>query len=118
MPNNHLVGLMAEDEYYQAGKWHETVTPKWTFWPDNLPALVEWAEAKNSASYHLPGLGGVYYNAASRKNACWSRFAARGSLDELLVTTAFYADLDVAARGYDLERALDALLAMPLPPTA
>jgi hypothetical protein len=119
MPNNHLVGLMAEDEYYQAGRWHETVTPKWTFWPDNLPALVEWAEAMNQASYHLPGLGGIYYNAASRKNAVLSRqHNARGSLDELLVSTAFYADLDVAARGYDLARALDALLAMPLKPTA
>lgn len=117
IPAGHLVGLMAEDEYYQAGRWHETVSAKWTFWPDNLPVLLDWAQVRNTAAYHLPGLGGVYYNAASRKNHVLSRFAARGSLDDLLATTAFYADLDVAARGYDLARALDALLAMPLPPT-
>jgi hypothetical protein len=117
MPAGQLVGLMADDEYFQAQTWQIVTSPKWSFWPEGLDHLLGWAHAKNAASYHNAGRGGIYWHAASRKNAVLGRYGARGGLDDLLAITAFFADLDVAKRGYDLERALAALLAMPLPPT-
>lgn len=120
VPADHLVGLVADTAYFKDGQWHATTTSKWA-WRDQVKDgtadFLEWAKAANNAPYALPGRGGIYWLTASRKHHVLNRFAARGSLDELLVVTALYADLDCEKRGYTLDAALNVLLSMSLPPT-
>src|SRR5579872_1931042 len=71
IPAGQLVGLVAEDEYWDKARrsWQDVATPKWTFWPNDLDSMIEWARAKNSGTrYQLSGRGGIFWHAASRKN--------------------------------------------------
>lgn len=117
VPADHLVGLGASTCYPDHGVWAETVTSHWQ-WRGNVgTGDITWAEQMNRAPYALPGMGGIYWYGASRKHSVLNRFAARGSLDELLVVGSFWCDLDCAKHNYPLDRGLAALLSMPLPPT-
>jgi hypothetical protein len=124
LPGDQLVGLAAQTCYQKEGIWRMTQTSSWR-WLDQIRSesadcagLLPWARQQNMRSYPLAGAGSVYYNGASRKVSVLNRYAARGGHDDLLLVSAFWADLDVAKRSYDLERGLDLLLSMPLAPTA
>lgn len=122
--NQALLGLSVETEYWSRRvsppTWQSTVSTHW-LWHDSLDsrALFTWAQAANTATYHQPGLGGIYWQTASRKHSVLSpgRMNARGSLDELVAVTSLYCDLDCAQHGYPLDQALAALLSLPLRPT-
>lgn len=115
-----LVALSAETAYLQAGQWKSTFSMDWTLVSDVREGRYDmtWAAQHNAAEYALPGLGGIYWNGASRKVSVLRRFGARGSLDELEQVGALWCDFDAVKRGYTLEQGLDALLGMPLKPSA
>lgn len=119
MPADSLLGLSAETCYFHrpTSSWKSTVTPNW-LWKEQIDSsFYDWAQEQNNHAWALPGLGGVYWQTASRKASVLQRYGARGSLDELMLVTSLYCDLDVAKHGYSLTDALAALLGMPLKPT-
>jgi hypothetical protein len=117
MPTGSLVGLVGADEYIKAEGIRATSIPVWMRWGDELIPLLEWAEALNNKRFLLEGQGGIYWNAASRKQEVLGRFHARGKHSELAHITSFFCDLDAGKRGYSLAEGVKVLLSMPLPPS-
>lgn len=117
MPAGSLVGLVGADEYIKAEGIRATSTPVWMRWGDELTPLLEWAEALNNKRFLLEGQGGIYWNAASRKESVLDRYHARGKHSELAQITSFFCDLDAGKRGYSLAEGVKVLLSMPLPPS-
>jgi hypothetical protein len=96
MPDNFLVGISAEVQYYKEDYWHTTQKPLWVYTQEHKYRLNEALIINNNPDYMTNHSGSIYVNMASRKPVVLSRYAARGTFSELGQVTGFWADLDIA----------------------
>jgi len=121
IPRFSTVGLSLQNEYFdkKSQAWLDTMSQEWLYNDalDNFDFAPIHAH-NTRQDFHLPGMGSIYWQIASRDPIVRTRFQARGTLEELKNAGSFGAEIDCLKLGITLKQGVDQLLTLlPLAPS-